>query len=148
MVKHFPKTFASAEKSQTTTTSSRRCTACYLTFSAQPTTRSKPRRNTMNHKSDSLHFAFCDTHYFMFDQEVEKNGFQWRTQRRQHLVSLLAKCSPRNILPFFLLKKKKKNHSINSHNSPFSHPVLPVLSPPYWSFQLYISLWKSPSALI
>ena len=31
-------------------------------------------------------------------------------------------------------------------NSPFSHSVLPVLSLPYWSFQLYISLWKSPSA--
>ena len=31
--------------------------------------------------------------------------------------------------------------SINSPNhSPFSHSVLPVLSVPYWSFQLYISL--------
>ena len=39
--------------------------------------------------------------------------------------------------------------SINSpDNSPFSHSLLPVLSLPYWSFQLYISLWKSPSALI
>ena len=33
-------------------------------------------------------------------------------------------------------------------NSPFSHSVLPVLSLSYWSFQLYISLWKSPSAQI
>ena len=33
-------------------------------------------------------------------------------------------------------------------NSPFSHSVLPVLCLPYWSFQLYISFWKSPSALI
>ena len=40
-------------------------------------------------------------------------------------------------------------HSINSpDNSPFSHSALPVLSLPYWSFQLYVSLWKSPSALI
>ena len=32
-------------------------------------------------------------------------------------------------------------HSINSaDNSLFSHSVLPVLSLPYWSFQLYISL--------
>ena len=39
-------------------------------------------------------------------------------------------------------------HSINSpDNSPLSHSVLPVLFLPYWSFQLYISLWKSPSAL-
>ena len=39
--------------------------------------------------------------------------------------------------------------SINSpDNSPFSFSVLPVLSLPYWSFQLYVSLWKSPSALI
>ena len=31
-------------------------------------------------------------------------------------------------------------HSINSpDNSPFSHSVLPVLSLPYWSFQLYVS---------
>ena len=40
-------------------------------------------------------------------------------------------------------------HSINSpNNSPFSDSVLPVLSLPYWSFQLYISLWKFPSALM
>ena len=40
-------------------------------------------------------------------------------------------------------------HSINSpDNSLLSHSVLPVLFLPYWSFQLYISLWKSPSALI
>ena len=40
-------------------------------------------------------------------------------------------------------------HSITSpDNSAFSHSVLPVSFLPYWSFQLYISLWKSPSALI
>ena len=40
-------------------------------------------------------------------------------------------------------------HSIISpDNSPFSDSVLPVLSLPYWSFQPYISLWKSPSSLI
>ena len=40
-------------------------------------------------------------------------------------------------------------HSINSpDNSPFSDCLLPVLSLPYWSFHLYFSLWKSPSALI
>ena len=33
-------------------------------------------------------------------------------------------------------------------NSPLSHSILPVLFLPYWSFQLYISLWKSSSALI
>ena len=39
--------------------------------------------------------------------------------------------------------------SINSpDNSLLSRSVLPVLCLPYWSFQLYISLWKSPSALI
>ena len=35
-----------------------------------------------------------------------------------------------------------------SRQSPFSHSVLLVLPPSYWSFQLYIALWKSPSALI
>ena len=40
-------------------------------------------------------------------------------------------------------------HSINSpDNSLLSHSVLLALFLPYWSFQLYISLWKSPSALI
>ena len=40
-------------------------------------------------------------------------------------------------------------HSINSPaNSSFSRSVLQVLSLSYWSFQLYVSLWKSPSALI
>ena len=39
-------------------------------------------------------------------------------------------------------------HSINSPNNfPFSHSVLPVLSLSHRSFQLYVSLWKSPSAL-
>ena len=33
-------------------------------------------------------------------------------------------------------------HSIISHNSPFSHSVLPVSSLPYWSFN-YISLYES-----
>ena len=33
-------------------------------------------------------------------------------------------------------------------NSPLSHAVLPVLILPCWSIQLYISLRKSPSALI
>ena len=40
-------------------------------------------------------------------------------------------------------------HSTNSpDNFPLSHPVLPVIFLPYWSFQLYTSLWKSASALI
>ena len=35
-------------------------------------------------------------------------------------------------------------HSIKSpDNSPLSHSVLPVLFLPYWSFQLYISLYES-----
>ena len=39
-------------------------------------------------------------------------------------------------------------HSTNSpDNSTLSHPVLVVLFLPYWSFQPYISLCKSPSAL-
>ena len=40
-------------------------------------------------------------------------------------------------------------HSINSPDK-FSlcHSVLLVLILPYWSFQLYFSLWKSPPALI
>ena len=40
-------------------------------------------------------------------------------------------------------------HSINyPNNSLFSHSVLLVLSLAYWFFQLYVSLGKSPSALI
>ena len=40
-------------------------------------------------------------------------------------------------------------HSINSpDNSPLSHSVLPVSFLLYWSFQLYISFWKSPSVLV
>ena len=40
-------------------------------------------------------------------------------------------------------------HSINfPDNCSFSYFVLLVLFLPYWSFQLYISLSKSPSALI
>ena len=40
-------------------------------------------------------------------------------------------------------------YSINSpNNCPFFHSVLLVLSQPYWSFELYISVGKSPSALI
>ena len=39
-------------------------------------------------------------------------------------------------------------HSINyPDNSPFSLSVVPILSVPCWSFQLYVSLWKSPPAL-
>ena len=35
-------------------------------------------------------------------------------------------------------------HSINSpDNSPLPHSVLPVLSVPYWPFQLYISIYES-----
>ena len=36
-------------------------------------------------------------------------------------------------------------HKFSRHNSLFFFPVLIL---PYWSFKLYISLWKSPSALI
>ena len=40
-------------------------------------------------------------------------------------------------------------HSTNSSdNSPLSHSVLSSLSLPYWSFQLYVSFWKSSSALM
>ena len=40
-------------------------------------------------------------------------------------------------------------HSISSpDNPPLSHSVLPVLFLPYWSFQLCVSLGKSPSALM
>ena len=40
-------------------------------------------------------------------------------------------------------------HFINSpDNSMLPHSVLPAFFLPYWSFQLHISLWKSPSALI
>ena len=40
-------------------------------------------------------------------------------------------------------------HSIYSpNNSPFSHSVLSVLFLPHWSLQVYVSLGKSPSALI
>ena len=50
---------------------------------------------------------------------------------------------------FYLTALSIVFHSINSpDNCPFSHSVLPVLTLLYWSFQLHISLWKSPSALI
>ena len=40
-------------------------------------------------------------------------------------------------------------HSIHSpNNSPLSRSVLPILYLPNWSLELYISLVKSPSALI
>ena len=40
-------------------------------------------------------------------------------------------------------------HFINfPDNYPLSHSVFVVLILPYWSFELYISLWKFPSALI
>ena len=39
-------------------------------------------------------------------------------------------------------------YSINSPELSLSYAVLPVLYLPYWSFHLYISLWKSPSDLI
>ena len=40
-------------------------------------------------------------------------------------------------------------HSINSpDNSPISHSVLQILILPYWSFEQYVSLLKSSSALI
>ena len=40
-------------------------------------------------------------------------------------------------------------HSINSpDNSPLFLSVLPVFVLPYWSFELYIIFWRSPSALI
>ena len=48
--------------------------------------------------------------------------------------------------PFNCIKVRKYIHSPD--NSPFLHSVLPVLSLSCWSFQLYISLGKSPSALI
>ena len=35
-----------------------------------------------------------------------------------------------------------------SRQLPFSDPVLTALSLPCWSFQVYVSLWKSPWALI
>ena len=40
-------------------------------------------------------------------------------------------------------------HSLTSpDNSTLSRAFLPVLFLPYWSFPLYVSLWKSPPALI
>ena len=47
-------------------------------------------------------------------------------------------CSPFNCISFHIFPE----------NSPLSQSVLLVLFLPYSSFQLYISLWKSPSALI
>ena len=50
---------------------------------------------------------------------------------------------------FVLMALSTVFHSIKSpDNSPLSHSVLPVLFLTYWSFQLYDSLWKSPSALV
>ena len=40
-------------------------------------------------------------------------------------------------------------YSVNSpDNSPISHSVLQILILPYWSFEQYVSLLKSSSALI
>ena len=50
---------------------------------------------------------------------------------------------------FYLYDPFNCIHSINSPDtSPLSSSVLLVLILPYWSFQLNITLWKSPSALI
>ena len=56
--------------------------------------------------------------------------------------SLLFLCLFLSLWPFQL-------YSINHlNNSPFACSVPPVLFLPYWSFWLFIFLWKSPSALI
>ena len=73
-----------------------------------------------------------------------------------HLVGMLPTLAPSLPTPSSVLVSisvfialSTVFHSINSRdNSLLSHPVLPVLILPYWSFQLYISLWKFPSALI
>ena len=72
-------------------------------------------------------------------------GFCQRHQSTELAHSFLL-CS---YVCFSLMSLSTVFHSINSSdNSPFSHSALPVLSLRYWSFQLYVSLWKSPSALI
>ena len=86
----------------------------------------------------------------------------WRSPRaHHHVVGMLGFMSDRNqpslLAPCYsvlasisvFMALSTVFHSINPpDNSPFSHSVLPVLFLPYWSFQLYVSSWKSPSALI
>ena len=69
-----------------------------------------------------------------------------RRQKSTKLAHSLLFCS---CVCFCLYGPSTVFHSINSlDNSPLSYSVLLVLFLPYWSFQLYISLSKSPSALI
>ena len=91
-------------------------------------------------------------------REYSSSGFAQHNQSPWaylHVVGMLQFMSninqPSLPTPFFLysvlvsisvfMALSTVSHSINSSdNFPFSHSVLPVLSLPYWSFQLYISL--------
>ena len=85
------------------------------------------------HVVGMLWFMFFDTMFMFFDI----NQPSLPTPFYSVLLSISVFMAPSTVF-----------HSINSpDNSPLSHSVLQVLFPPSWSFQVYISLWKSPSAL-
>ena len=66
-------------------------------------------------------------------------------------VDILPALTPAHPYPasIFCIYVATVFHSINSpSNFPLFYSVLSVLFLPYLSFQLYISVWKSPSALI
>ena len=80
-----------------------------------------------------LTFTWWDDAVYVFD----KNQPSLPTHFHSALVSV-----------FVFMALSTVFHSINSHDSSLSHSALPISFLPYWSFQQYISLWKSPSALI
>ena len=76
------------------------------------------------------------------------SGF-WISVKRRNASLATARYLPLHNVFQLLLSLSTVFHSINSpNNSPFSDSVLAVLTLSYCSFQLYISLWKSLSALI
>ena len=73
----------------------------------------------------------------------------WKSTKSAPLNGHYPKLQCPTYTCFSLMALSTVFYSINSSdNSPFSHSVLPVLSLPYWSIQLYFSLCKFPSALM
>ena len=97
-------------------------------------------------------------HIAWYSQVVQLHHLQYQRALLLHVVGMLWSCLWHKLtelvhsLPVsasVLTALSTVFHFINSpDNSPFLHSVLRVLFPTYWSFQLYISLRKSPSALI
>ena len=109
-------------------------------------------------KMDSILFFFflwgccVFAHHFIIPLSPHGTTFVWWGcyvyvwHKPTELAHFLLFCSR---IYFCLMALSTVFPSINTpDNSPLSFAVLSVLFLPYWSFQLRISLWKSPSALI